>query len=529
MKNKKIPLILIGAIAAFLIVFALNPYKDADNSKRNVNMEINTEESFSKEQDLLIHMRDSNPAYNNLITSDYNGIMMDDVPKYTLEAHLDDESMTLSCMQKLEYKNVEENDLDTLVFHIFPNAFKEESTAPMTLSNPNYMYPNGFDPGFIDVTSVKINGEDVDYVVEGEDNTLLVLKPKEKIAVTEKVEIDMSFDVKIPNCRDRFGYDDMTVQIANWFPILSVYEDGKWDRNRYYPLGDAFYTESANFDVTFNAPKDYIVATTGFKENIELVGDRKVYRATSALTRDFALVASKYFIIDTRIVDGTRISTYTYTLDKDEENEALDTGEKTIKAFNTLFGEYPYSDLAIVETSFPTGMEYPQLIMIGNDYYRDGREYALDNVVNHEIGHQWWYGVVGDDQVDEAWLDEGLTSYSEILYKEVLEPGSYDRESENILRSIESRDEDYNEPVVQPLSDFQDWNDYGYLAYVKSQQFFIEYRENYGKDVLLKALQTHYDKNKFKVTTTEDIIATFEEACGEDISYIWKPVLFNEE
>lgn len=529
LKNKKIPIILVIVIAIFLAVYAFSPFKDIDNTKRNTNTEINSEEALNKEKELLqsLDVYDSN--HMNLITNDYNGISMDDVPKYTLEATLNDTDMTLTCHEQLEFKNSENEELNNLVFHIFPNAFREEATAPMTLSNPKYMYPNGFDSGYIDVKEIKINGEIVDFKVEGEDNTLLIVKPNSNIGVSESLTIDIVFDVKIPNCRDRFGYDDMTIQVANWFPILSVYENGEWDRDKYYPLGDAFYTESANYEVTFNVPKDYIVASTGAKESIEVNGDRKIYKATSSLTRDFALVASKFFILETKVVDGTRISTYTYTLDSDDINEAMETSEKTIMAFNNIFGKYPYSDLAIVETSFPTGMEYPQLVMIGNDYYKDGREYALDNVVNHEIGHQWWYGVVGDDQVSEAWLDEGLTSYSEILYKEVYNADSYEDEANGVLRSISNRDSEYNTSVVKHLSEFENWNDYGFLAYVKSQQFFIDYRDEYGKEKLMDALKLHYSKNRFKVTTTEDIISTFEEVCGEDISHIWKPILFNED
>lgn len=529
MKNKKS----IAIIASlFILLVATSIYLFTLVSPEEVVLiDIDSKDVFESEAKLLETLVGADRKYKNLIDLDLNGINDETISKYKIEAAFEESDMTIMANQTINYTNTEATDLDTVQLHVFTNAFKRKETSPTTLSAMSYAYPKGFSSGYTEFDSILVNGQEVEYEIKGIDDTTLLLYLNESLKHNEKIDIEMQYMIQIPNCRDRFGYDERTVQIANWYPTIAVYENGAWNDNPYYNVGDPFYTETSSYDVTIDVPNDYIVASTGVKEEIYVDNnDRKIYEISSDFTRDFALVMSKYFAIDSKLVDGTRITTYTYSDDGDDVNEALESGARTIESFNKMFGKYPYTDLAIVETSFPSGMEYPQLIMIGNSYYVDGFEVSLDGVINHEIGHQWWYGLVGNNQINESWLDEGLTSYSELLYEEYFDSNDYTDEVVKMRRKVSKGNKRFKDGlVVKPLSEFEDWSDYGFLAYNKSQMFFIDYRSKYGKEKLMEALKLHFEKNKYRVTSSKDIISTFEEISGEDISDITSEVLFDDK
>lgn len=529
MKNKKSVFILLGL---FILLISTFVYLLSFFSAEEVVLEqVEYSATAESESSLLKKLDGADENYTNLIDTDLNEMNVENMSKYKLNVSFDDVDMKLDVLQTINYTNTEDNILDTIELHVFTNAFMREETSPNTLSSMEYAYPNGFNPGYTIFKSIKVNGSSAEYSILGNDETRLVIKLDQPLKELEKTDIEMSYSVKIPNCRDRFGYDDKTIQIANWYPVLAVYENGDWNQNPYYDIGDPFYTETSFYEVKVEVPIEYIVAATGVKENIYIKNDdRKIYEMSSDFTRDFAIVMSKYFKIESKIVEGTRISTYTYTDDGDDINAALDSGERTLTSFNDMFGKYPYTDIAIVETSFPSGMEYPGLVMIGNHYYVKGYEVQLDGLVNHELGHQWWYSIVGNNQITESWLDEGLTSYSEILYKEYFDSNEYNLEVRDMKKTVSRGNKKHKNILVnKPLSEFEDWGDYGFLAYRKSQMFFIKYRDVYGEEKLKEALKIHFEKNKFKVATTKGIIETFEEVAGESIADITNDVLFNKE
>ncbi|MGB3367852.1 MAG: M1 family metallopeptidase [Acidaminobacteraceae bacterium] len=527
MKNKKGFFILFSLFILIILttIYMVKLFATEDI----VLIEIENSVTAEAESKLLIELEGVSDTYANLLDTDLNNIDVDGMSKYKIDAYFDEENMKIDVLQVINYTNTEDSDLESIQLHVFTNAFKREETSPTTLSTKSYAYPNGFSSGYTVFETIKVNGQDVMFELLGYDETSLVITLNEALKVSEKVDIDLIYSVKIPNCRDRFGYDEQTIQIANWYPILSVYENNAWNENPYYKIGDPFYTETSSYELELDVPIDYIVAATGVKEDIYIKNDnRKIYKMSSDFTRDFAIVMSKYFNVESKVVDGTRISTYTYTDDDDDEkNVALESGERTLKSFNDMFGKYPYTDVAIVETSFPSGMEYPGLVMIGNSYYGKGSEDRLEDIVNHEMGHQWWYSIVGNNQITESWLDEGLTSYSEILYKEYFEKDEYDFEVSEIEKTVARGNKRFDDTlVVKPLSEFENWDDYGFLTYGKSQMFFIKYRDTYGEEKLKEALKLHFEKNKFGIATTEGIIKTFEVISGESISDISDEFLF---
>jgi aminopeptidase N len=197
--------------------------------------------------------------------------------------------------------------------------------------------------------------------------------------------------------------------------------------------------------------------------------------------------------------------------------KAISTVENTIKIFNEQFGKYPYSSYSIVETHFPTGMEYPGLSFIPNSYFNGSKSIlGLEGVIVHETAHQWWYGIVGNNQIDEAWLDEGLATYSKVIYFEKTYGHSFGKDYyeknihsiyENKRKSIKGK-----EILLKPLNEFDGWREYDTLAYKKGAVLFQEVRNEVGDEKFFDILKKYYNNNKFKNVNTQDFINTVEAA-----------------
>ena len=229
-------------------------------------------------------------------------------------------------------------------------------------------------------------------------------KPKDKLVMT------VEFDAVLPPACGRFGYGKNTFNIGNWYPILATYDDKGWHKEPYYDVGDPFYSEVGIYDVHISAPKDYIIAASGSLQEKREKADQIVWNFKTDLVRDFAWVASNKFRTVNLNIGKTRITSYYLEGDEDYGQEALEYAQKALVFFNNYFGEYPYSDYSVVASDFYIGgMEYPNLVIIGEEFYRPGD--FLEYVIVHETAHQWWYGLVGNNQVMEAWLDEALAEY----------------------------------------------------------------------------------------------------------------------
>ncbi len=240
-------------------------------------------------------------------------------------------------------------------------------------------------------------------------------------------------------------------------------------------------------------------------------GIKKTYHIEGKLIRDFAWVASPNFKIREIEAEDTLIKLYSLETDVEVEKFSLEVGKDSIEIFNRIFGKYPYGQYSIVMTEFPTGMEYPGLVFIGKEFFQKYYKNQLEIVIVHETAHQWWYGgVVGNDQIDEAWLDEALASYSEVIYMSERygeEKGKeyYDyslKTSYEYGKDIISQDK----RVLKPLSEFSGWDDYGLLVYTKGAMFLGEIEREFGKEALYDILNKYYNQYKFYIGTTEDFL-----------------------
>lgn len=313
----------------------------------------------------------------------------------------------------VSYTNREGAPMEELHFLLYANSFADASYGIFEPGDMNRAYPNGFSPGGIALDWVRAGDAALDYSISGSQNHVLTVNLPAALAPGDSVDIRLSCDIAIPDCRGRFGYGENTLSLANCFPILSVYNQGTWHDYPYGAIGDPFYSDAADYTAVVTAPAQYTLAGTSIVHSSRAGGSTR-WEISAPARRDFALVLSDGFTALQGETSGG-VEVYSYHLPGYEKSGqlALDTAMQALDYYEKRFGVYPYGAFSVVQADFFIGgMEYPGMTLIDTTLYEARGEAALKMVTAHETAHMWWYGIVGSDQVRELWLDEALTDYS---------------------------------------------------------------------------------------------------------------------
>lgn len=454
------------------------------------------------------------------------------LPEYNLVVSID--GVYLKGEMTLNYINTNDHSVNDLYFALYPNAFKsEENIHNVAVSDRiNEAYPNGFNEGYIKIIDVSVNNKDVGYSFE-ENEQILKIDTGE-IKENKKSKIDIIFEEKLPDSPMRYGYGESTYNFGNWYPVLCPFENGEAVKLTYISNGDPFYSECADYNVTINMAPEFRLATSGniLSKNTQNPTLTQ-WQVSGKKLRDFAFVISTDFNLKSSQIGNTLV--YSYYLNDDEMGQhALEYAKAALLCFNRLFGEYPYETLSVVAADFYIGgMEYPNMVMIDKTLYTPVAEEALEEVVVHEIAHQWWYGVVGNNETKEAWLDEGLTQYSVALYIEEAYGNerykSYLRENEIYCKIVFDIVKDVNGSVNKKIdrssNEFEHWLLYDALTYDVSALMFDNLRQNIGNDNFFNGIRHYYQNNRFKISNKQKFISDMNSGTGKDINAYIEPWL----
>lgn len=450
-----------------------------------------------------------------------------DLSTYNISINLDIDNYTLECTQIVKVYNDTQDDLNELKFHLYPKAFTVGAINPAvgTLYTAT-AYPNGASYGDIIINSCHQQDIEIGFYQEGQDKDILVVPLNSTLEAQKYTQIFLSYNVKLPNINHRFGYGNNAINLGNFYPIMCVYEDGKFSVNPYSTNGDPFYSDVSNYEVDITYPSNYVLAYSG---NLIENKDNGLLR-TSYLkadnVRDFALSLSTKFKTKTQNVDGTAINYYYYGDENPEKS--LKACVDSLKTFNNLFGKYPYKQLSVCETNFVYGgMEYPNLVFISDDInsYND-----YINTIIHEIAHQWWYGMVGNDEFAYGWLDEGMTEYSTALFYEanpeyeVTMKEVITNTTNSYLLFIQVYTDVFGNcdtTMNRLLNEYETEPEYVYIAYVKAVLLMNEIRELVGKDDFIKGMKNYFEEYKGKNVRPDDFIECMEKTSKKPLKEIF--------
>ena len=441
--------------------------------------------------------------------------------EYVIKAEFDAREKLLVANEKVTYTNLSDTNFQAIYFHLYPNTFKTEGTVPFDQGEMKLAYPKGFEPGYIQISSVESSGEALNYVILGVGETILKVNLNQPLEPRSKIDIEITFTVKIPPANGRFGYGENTINIANWYPIVAMHDSRGWNLEPYYAIGDPFYSDIANYRVYITMPPEYTSASTGNIIKRENIGGKVLWSIEAKNVRDFAMIAGeKYKVLEDEI-DGIKIKSY--FVEDGYGDLALQTAKDAVEIFNKTFGKYPYKQLSVAAADFFIGgMEYPNLVFIDQTLYQEEYKEILEYVVAHEVAHQWWYGIVGNDQVNEPWLDEALTEYSTLLYYEKkygkdVKDNIYKNMIARIYQAYHVPGTESKEKIYRSLKEFDNAREYQALVYSKGAMFVGELRKELGDQLFFQILKVYFDKYRFKNATTEDFITLCEQVSDREM------------
>ena len=438
--------------------------------------------------------------------------------RYEINAEYVPQNGTLTGTVKVTFENVYDNEISVLKFALYPNAYREDALyKPVSKTCENGAYYQGESYGEMVISSV--NGAK-NWEVMGEDENILYAYLERSLFPDDKVVLDIGFMLKLASVNHRTGITSRTVNLGNFFPILCGIKNGGFYETVYYSDGDPFYSDCADFKVTLKTPKEYAVACTGETVQEKALESKREYTMYASNVRDFAIVLSDSFKkLQTRVGDTDIV--YYYYDDKQAE-EHLTLAKESFAYYEQTFGEYPYGQYTLAQTGFcHGGMEYPMLSMISDCL--NEREYV--RVIAHETAHQWWYGVVGSDQIENAWQDEGLAEYSALTFFETHEKYEVKREDavNDALKEYRSYYDVYGSVLgrtdtnmTRHLKDFLSDYEYKCLSFDKAIVMFDTLRKSVGDKKFFGGLKKYYAENKYAIATPEDLIGAFEKA-GLDV------------
>jgi hypothetical protein len=443
--------------------------------------------------------------------------------RYNISVIFNPDEKIINGVQQVSVINNSSDEWKELYFHLYPNAFKTLDSCPFPKEEIEAAYPKGFLPGFIDIEKIETKNGLLKFEI---NDTILKVQLQKPLKPGQQVQISMEFKDLLPPSLGRFGYGQYSFNIANWYPILAVYDENGWNKDPYYPIGDPFYSDVAIYEVKIKAPKQYEIASTGSVEEKKEDGTWCNWTFKTGLVRDFAWIASDTFKTCTDKVGKTTITSYYLPKDAASGKKALDFAKNAISFFNEYFGVYPYSNYSVAASDFYIGgMEFPNLVIIGEQLY--GQQDILEYVVAHETAHQWWYGIVGNNEIKEPWLDESLTEFSTVLYFEHVygkKTGDtfYEDYILNPYRFYELGHTSGH--ILRPLSEFSDWGEYDAVIYSRGAIVLRELERRVGKAKFREALRVYFQQNMYKNASTQDFIEALNRVTGTD----WTDYILNQ-
>jgi len=427
--------------------------------------------------------------------------------RYTIDLHLADDLRSLTGSQRVLYTNQETVALDSLVMRLFP----------------------GLIGGTAEVSSVRIGETPADFALELGGSVLRVpLDPA--LQPGGQLEISLEFEVAVPQ-DSQSGYGLLTLSdgilsLSHFYPMIAVYDDEGWNIEDPPDHADIVYADVAYFEVTLDAPADLILAGAGLQTARSLEGGRQRSTFIAGPVRDFHLAGSSDFEAHSLTLGETTLVSYTLPAYASASDSVLEYASAAVTFFNHLLGPYPYTELDLVSIPIDAmGVEYPGIISLNLAFY-DPQDDTFpqgwfESVVTHEVAHQWVYGTVGNDQLDDPWLDESLAQYLTLRYfADRYGPQGADGYRQAMVERWE-RVERAPIPIGLPVRDYTPL-EYGAIVYGRGGLFFEALAEALGQPAMDEFLQEYYQTQRWGIATPESLQALAEAHCGCDLEALFR-------
>ncbi len=428
---------------------------------------------------------------------------------YHLEFKIADDIYHVTGTEEVRYTNTETTALNEVELRLFPNILGGE----MTVKNLTVDAQSAI-PSF------------------GLEHSLMIVPFSTSLQPNQSVTLRMDFAVTVPQSVNlNYGvlaYSDDVLALAHSYPMICVYDDEGWNAEIPPQSGDVTYADASFFIVRVTAPKGLTLVTTGQEVSQSEEGQLQILVAASGPARDFYLAASLDYQETSQTFGEVTIHSYASSDLKDGAELALEVASRAIQDYSEHYAPYPYSELDIVSTpTLALGIEYPGMIAITSRIYNVSQDYGnstaaiyMESTVAHEVGHQWFYNLVGDDQLDDPWLDESLAQFATLQYF-TDEYGA--RGAQGFRNSLEGRWASVNKaniPIGLPVADYSG-QEYSAIVYGRGPLFFIALREEMGETAFDSFMKDYTRTLSWEISTPQELQALAEKHCGCDLQPIF--------
>ncbi len=481
------------------------------------------------------------------------------VVAYQIEGTYDARTHTLDANELLTYTNKTGTTLDRFPFHLYLNAFQPKSTW---MTEAEWIGQrdsakgagwNGKHFGSNEVKSLEIVGVgDVTRQMKfispddgnPDDRTAFEIVPPRPVAPGESIQFKIRFVAKFPEVVARTGYKRDFLMAGQWFPKVGVWWNGAWNCHQFHATTE-FFADFGTFDVKLTLPAKWNVGSTGVQ-----TGTRDNGNGTQTVTfhaedvHDFAWTADPATIV---VEDSIKLRTRTVKIRMLMQPGHMATAPRymealkgTMRKFDEWIGPYPYPQITVVDPPHgglaAGGMEYPTLITAETTWWMPKSLLLPELVVEHEFGHQYWYGMVATNEFEDAWMDEGINSYTEAKIMDALYGKSTDYINSRITTLGERGQylmsyapEADRDPLSRPAWLFLDDNSYGAISYSKSALMMLTLESLIGEKTVLHGLHEYFERYKFKHPTPAEFTAAMNAAVGQNLDWYWQQTIYGTQ
>lgn len=508
----------------------------------------------------------------------------EEVVDYDIRVRLDPAARQITGRQRLRWRNPSTDSVPDLWFHLYLNAFKNTESTFVRESGGRLRGDRMTEGnwGWIDVTSMKLpDGTDLTPRLRFEhpdddndkDRTVARVVLPQPVPAGGEVTVDVEFRAQLPQVFARTGYRRDFYLVAQWFPKLGVYEpagmrgraSGGWNCHQFHAHSE-FYADFGHYRVEMTVPSRFVLGATGRRLSRRDNPDgTATYVHEESGVHDFAWTADPAYVevkrafsatadvtpqeyeatarLLARSLDEVRLSDVEITLLMHEGRMAqlerhLAATKTALKYFGLWYGRYPYSALTVVDPAPGAGgaggMEYPTLITAGTTFLANRGPLrgllAAENVIVHEFGHQFWYGLVANNEFEEAWLDEGVNSYStgkvlDLAYgpetsmvNDVLGLRLGQVEAARLGNGPHRR----YDAIRRRSWDYSSSGNYGFNSYARPQLTLLTLEGLLGEQTMARVMRTYHERWRFRHPRSEDFFAVASEVSGRDLSEFFR-------
>ena len=458
---------------------------------------------------------------------------------YTLEARLPDDGSVSSVRGKgtIELRNGSARALESLSFHLYMNAYKPHSLAMNSGGQGGRASMRGGGFGEIEVHALRDLRTNAPLMLElppaDADQTTARVTLPEPLQPGETISLAISWTTSFPRLVQRSGYVRNYLFAGQWFPKLAKLEpDGTFAQFPFHPLAE-FYSNFGRYDVTIDAPEQFVIATAGVQMDVNHHQGRQRRRFVVDRIHDYAWSAWPDYQMQVASIGSTSIRLFTPPGHDANARVTLETLQRILPFFQEWLGPYPYETLTVVHppvfAANAGGMEYPTLVTTGGAWYAAYLSNDVQRVVVHELAHQWFYGLLASNEHAWPFLDEGLTTFAENRAMQLLLDTHIERQSHSATLAAQryrALEAGHDFAIAAPAPHFPSFSHLASLAYERAAVVFDTLSRVYGES-FMRALQAYATEHRFAHPAPEQLMAAIAEHVSISAAELTHAALFD--